>query len=874
MTLWSRLLSWWAALFRRPRMETEMNAELRFHIESYAEDLARRGVPAGEAMRRARAAFGALDRAREECRDASGVNLVEGFIQDVRHGLRVLRKNPGFTAVALASLGLGIGANSTIFSIVESQLLRPWPVKEPERLVAIRTNSPKEPDFDTSSYPDYCDIAAEISGFSGVVAYGNRGGFISREGQGRELNVEVVAPNYFTMLGVSAQRGRMFSGRPEETAAEGSSVVLSHGLWQDFFGGDPALPGKTTLLDGKQFTVIGVAPPDFRGLRRSWSPDIWVTTGGWTTMVPGEDQTYIARDNRWFALVGRLSPGASIAQARAQLRTLARRLALASSVTNRDVEFAASPAAVAGKADLRFGMYLIAMVGLVLLISCANVANLLLAQMEKRQREIAMRRALGAAQPRLVRQLFTEGLVLSSGGGLLGVFLARLLMRTLPALAPELAAAGLRLDLRELLFTAAISLLMAALFGQAPALYAARRDLTGILKGAEAQVRGSARHLPLRSLIVLGEVALSVVLLAGSALLVRSLIYSQRINPGFDVKKNVLMMEVAPPPLYGYTEAQAAAIYPALAARAAMVPGVVRVSYSRRPPLTSEEGGEKREVIIPGVDPPRESGSFKIRFNTVGPRFFGTVGARERPGLRRIRSAVETAGGHHQRCDGAPVLARWRRVRQVDPNGQEGLPDRRRGRDREVRQPPRIAATIPVPAFHSRVLIRVHADSGNGRRSPGFGAVDFESGRRGGPESPARRHHNAAQLHAGGTFAGASHGVAAAGGEHFGHVPGGCRPVRHGRLRGQPAHARNRRQDGVGRPAEPDHVAGADSGAGIEHCRRPHWSRRRCDGFAPDLRIRLWDHRARPPELHDQCAGRNWRGTVGIVLPGTAGDAG
>lgn len=628
MRLWSRMGSWWAALRRRPQMESEMDAELRFHIEAYADDLAGRGVPREEALRRARAEFGAFHRAKEECRDANGVNLVEGFIQDLRYGLRVLCKNPGFTAVALLSLGLGIGANSTIFSIVDSRLLRPWPVKDPERLVAIQTSSPKDPDFEMSSYADYRDVAGEIRAFSGVVAFGDRSGFISREGQGRQVIVEVVSPNYFTVLGISAQRGRTFSGRPEETAAEGRSVVLSHSLWQAYFGGDPALPGKTTLLDGKQFTVVGVAPRDFCGLWRGWCPDIWVTPGGWATMVPGEEESYVARNYRWFKVVGRLSPGASIAEARAQLRILARRLALAFSATNQGVEFPASPAGTADKTDLQFGIYLMAMVGLVLLISCANVANLLLAQMEKRQREIAMRRALGAAQSRLVRQLFTEGLVLSLGGGLLGVFLARLLMKALPALAPQLAGAGVRLDSRVLLFTAAISLLMAVFFGQAPAFYAVRRDLTGILKGAETQITGRARRLALRNLLVLGEVALSVVLLAGSALLARSLMYSQGINPGFDVTKNLLMMEVAPPPLYGYTEAQAAAMYPALAARAATVPGVVRVSYSRRPPLTAEEAGETMGVTIPGVEPPRGSDRFKIRFNTVGPRFFAAMGAR------------------------------------------------------------------------------------------------------------------------------------------------------------------------------------------------------------------------------------------------------
>ena len=214
-------------------------------------------------MRRAQAAFGTVDRAKEECRDANGVNLIEGLIQDLRYGLRVLRNNRGFTAVALLSLGLGIGANSTIFSIVDSQLLRPWPVTDPERLVAIQTSLQKDSGFDMSSYLDYRDIAGEIPAFSGVVAYGNRGGFISREGQGRQVSVEVVSPNYFTVLGVPAQRGRVFSGHPEQTAAEGRSVLLSDRLWKEYFGGDPALPGQTTLLDGKQFTVIGVAPRDF-----------------------------------------------------------------------------------------------------------------------------------------------------------------------------------------------------------------------------------------------------------------------------------------------------------------------------------------------------------------------------------------------------------------------------------------------------------------------------------------------------------------------------------------------------------------------------------------------------------------------------------
>jgi predicted permease len=628
MTLWSRVHSWLRASLWRSRMESEMDAELRFHIEAFADDLVRGGVPRPEALRQARLEFGGIERAKEECRDAKGANAFESLIHDLHYGLRILRNNPGFTAVVLVSLALGIGANSTVFSIVDSFYLRPWPVKDATRLVAIQTGWPKEPDLRASSYPDYREIAREVSTFSNVVAYGLRGGFVSGEGHGREVSVEVISQNYFSALGVGALLGRAFSSQPEQAAAENRSVVVSYALWQHYFGGDPSLPGKTTFLDGKQFTVIGIAPRDFCGLRRGWSPDIWVTTGGWATMVPGEESTYAERDYRWFDLAGHLRPDAQISEARAQLQTLAKRIAAASPATNRDVKFLAYPVSVASREAMGPGIYLMAMVGLVLLISCANVANLLLAQTERRQREIAMRRALGAAQGRLVRQLLTEGLLLSFAGGILGVSLATLLITLMPALVPALSATNLRLDGRVLVFTAAISLLMAIIFGLLPALRAAKCDLIAVLKGEGPRLGRNVRRLPLRSLLVSGEIALSVILLAGSALLLRSLLYSQGINPGFNAKKNVLMLSVAPPTLYGYTENQAAALYPALATRVEAVPGVVRASYARRPPLTDMEGGETQAVAIPGVQPPPGSDHFQIRYNIVSPKFFATVGAR------------------------------------------------------------------------------------------------------------------------------------------------------------------------------------------------------------------------------------------------------
>jgi putative ABC transport system permease protein len=273
------------------------------------------------------------------------------------------------------------------------------------------------------------------------------------------------------------------------------------------------------------------------------------------------------------------------------------------------------------------GFYLMAMVGLVLLISCANVANLLLAQAERRQREIAMRLALGAGRRRLFGQLLTEGLLLALAGGGLGVLLSSGLMKVVPSFVSLPFTSDLTLDRRVLLFSVAVSLLTAIIFGLAPGLRATQCDLVRVLKGEDPHWGRATGRFPLRNLLVTGEIALCVVLLVGSGLLLRSLLYSQRINPGFDTKRNALMLTVAPPTLYGYNQSQAAALYPALAARVESTPGVVSASYARRPPLTNAEGGEIQAVIVPEIEPPPGTDHFKINYNIVAPKFFQTIGA-------------------------------------------------------------------------------------------------------------------------------------------------------------------------------------------------------------------------------------------------------
>jgi predicted permease len=555
---------------------------------------------------------------------------MNALVHGLRYGIRMLAKNPGFAAVAVLSLALGIGANSTVFSIVDGMFLRPWPVKNPSRLVVISTKSAKQTEFTTSSYSDYLDMRNQVSAFSGVLVYDQHGAFVSGKGQGEMVTVDVASENYFEVLGVKAGLGRTFSTQPDQAEAEGHATVISYGLWQRRFGADPELPGQVILLDGKDFTVLGVAPKEFHGLEKGSPTDIWVTTKGWIAMGGGEEVNLRNRGNRWFEVVARLQPKARLEQARTQLHTLANRLAQAYPASNKGNDFIVISAAEQARQGLKSGLFLMAMVSLVLLISCANVANLLLAQTERRQREIAMRLALGAARGRLVAQLLAEGLLLALPGGVVGLLLARWLVHFLPALPPlstVLLGTDVRLDSRVLLFTAALSLLTVLVFGLAPALQSSRFDLVPVLKGEDPRFgRPSSGRFPLRSALVAGETALCLVLLVGSGLLLRSLLFSLGINPGFDTNKNVLMLTMAPPDFYGYNETQAAALYQRLVARLESVPGVRRASYARRPPLTDEERGETQDVVIPGMELSPGKAHLEVRYNIVAPNFFSTVG--------------------------------------------------------------------------------------------------------------------------------------------------------------------------------------------------------------------------------------------------------
>ena len=552
------------------------------------------------------------------------------LMQDLRYGFRLLSKAPLFTVTAVLSLAIGIGVNSTVFSIVDAAYLRPWPVKNPSQLAVIHTTGGKG-GFTFSSYPDYLDIRNQVSAFSGVLAYGERGAIVSGNGQGQDVVVDVVSEDYFAVLGVKAAPGRTFSTDHNAAEAEGQAVVVSYGLWQRRFGADPALVGGRIQVDGKSLTVLGVTPKEFHGLEGG--TDIWVTPRGWNTMVPGAESEFEGRDNRWFQLVARLQPHAKLVQANTQLQTVASRLAQSFPSTNKEERFVAITAAKEKRQGLSDGLYLMGMVGLVLLISCANVANMLLAQTERRNREIAMRLALGADWRRVVVQLLTESLLLAVIGGVSGLLLASWLINLLPsisALSDFLSGTDIQLDFRVMLFTLFLSLITLFVFGLAPGLRSRTLNLVPILKGnAPGLAHRSGRvRFPLRGTFATSEIAFSVVLLVVSGLLFRSLLFSEHINPGFDTHKNVLMVTMAPPAMYGYTEKTAVAMYESVVARLESVPGVVRASYARRLPLTEGEEGETQDVTVPGMESLSGENRISIRFNIVSTSFFRTMGTR------------------------------------------------------------------------------------------------------------------------------------------------------------------------------------------------------------------------------------------------------
>ncbi|MGH2779910.1 MAG: ABC transporter permease [Thermoleophilaceae bacterium] len=564
------------------------------------------------------------------------------LIQDLRYAVRSLRKTPGFTVVAILTLALGIGANAAIFTVLDRALLRPLPVEEPDRLVVLSTLREGGDRNMNFSYPAYHDYREGSEVFSGLIAFAPRPFTLATDGAAERVEGVMVSGNYFDVLGVEPRHGRAF------LTDEGRApvAVLSHGLWQRRFGADAGVVGRTVTLNDQPFTVVGVAPEGFRGLRRGAAPDLWLPVGMQPLLAQGGDFLSM-RNVNWLYLMGRLEPGVTLEQARTSLSLLFQRLDEENPSGELGIGLASGAQGLTGDLlDYERPLFLLmAMVGIVLLIACTNVANLLLARAARRRKEIAMRLSLGASSARLVRQLLTESLVLAALGGAAGLLLALwaadLLLGFAPATGASLAF-EVAPDTRVLGFTVAIVLLTALVFGLVPALQASRLDMIPALENDAASAGEGGRRLGLRGTLVVGQVALSLVLLIGAGLFVRSLRNLQEVDLGFEAR-NVLLSSLE---LNGeeYDEARGTAFYEEILQRVEALPGVRSASLATTvtpSPFGSNFGGATLEGYQPAPD---EEISFDV--NRVGPEYFETLEmpillgrgfeARDREGAPRV----------------------------------------------------------------------------------------------------------------------------------------------------------------------------------------------------------------------------------------------
>jgi predicted permease len=543
------------------------------------------------------------------------------LLEDLRYGLRMLARNPGFSAVAVLTLALGIGANTVIFSLVDGFFLRSLPVEHPDQLVWMY--SMRQGHFLSLSYPDYQDLCRQDSAFSGIIAVSRHMALLNIEGATEMVKKDTVSENYFSVLRVDAAVGRMFAAGEDWTSYKQPPVVISYGLWKRRFGADPRIVGKTVVFNGRHALVLGVAPEWFGGLQRGWATEVWFPVNGWSS--PQDLQNRESRDD--FEMLGRLRPGVNMGKVRAELDTIAHRLADAYPASNKGLTFVVSTEADEFRHNLVPTFLALGGVGLILLICCANVSGMMLARAEARRREIAVRLTLGAGRGRLVGQLLTEGMVLALLGAGLGLVLTALLLRAQQALMPPgpfVMRLDFRVDLPVLAYALVISLLAAVISGLTPALQASRTDLVSTLRAEEARAESGRWWLGARSLLVAGQVALSLTLLIGAGLFLKSLLFSEGINPGFDTSKKMLIVNLA---ASVNPRASTQQFFLPAVEKIRSLPGVKKATYAFRMLLSGSGGGIQCEVSIPGVEPPSGQKAFDIKYNSVGRDYFQTVGA-------------------------------------------------------------------------------------------------------------------------------------------------------------------------------------------------------------------------------------------------------
>ena len=567
------------------------------------------------------------------------------------------------TAVAIVSLGFATGPNAALFSVVNTLFVRSIPAVGSEELVGITAT--RDSRSERLSYPDYRDLAEGSRAFSAVFAWERRATHLSVRGWDELFPANAVTSNYFQGLGVKPALGRLLTPELEDQAGTETPVVISHSLWQRRFGGGEDVLNQAVQMDERPLVIVGVAPPRFRGLDSQWPVDVWLPLKAMT-----HPRVLVTREDGPFPMaLGRLRPGATLEEARVELDVLGKRLAEAYPATNRHRVFTAySYASDRMKAGLLVGGIVLALVSLVLLVACANVAGLLLAAAEVRRKEIAVRLSLGAGRSRLVRQLLTESVLLGLGGGAVGLLLGYWLMR-LPLQPPVgmFLDYGVQMDWGVLAYTTGLSVLTAVLFGLAPALRACRRDLVSDLK---AQVGDSRRirSLSLRNALVVGQIAVSQLLMAGTLLALRSDVNVEAVHPGFDQDRNVIFARLSAATAVGHQPAGPGVAFHEVASRLRGLPGVVEVSGAAAIPLSGSGDGIRQQVLLPG-----DTEETPVRNNWVAPHYFAVMGTRLLRG--RDFDLHDTVGGKavivnqtlaNRLAVGGEALGRWVRAGGLD----------------------------------------------------------------------------------------------------------------------------------------------------------------------------------------------------------------
>jgi len=558
---------------------------------------------------------------------------MDNTLQDLRYALRLFLKSPGLTASAVLALALGIGANSAIFSVVNGVLLRPLAgVAEPDQLVTIEGTQNGRPA--NSRYPDYVDYRDNNSSLAGLAAHCPTP-LSFNNGTPERLRGDLVSGNYFAVLGVKPALGRLITPEDDDQPGSHAVAVLGYGFWRRAFGSEPTVIGQGIKLNGYDFTIIGVAPRDFAGTETGGSYDVWIPIKMQVQAMPRTmgRNWFNDRSAGWLGLFGRLKPKVSVEQAQAELATIAQELEQTYPMTNsgRGVSVLSGLGLSSGdRASLgRLLTLLLAAVMLLLLIACSNVSNLLLLRATSRTREIAVKQALGATRGRLIRQLLTEGLMLSFVAGGLGLLLAPWSAELILAFqepAYGLSGVNITTDARVLIFTAAISIVTAVAFGLAPAIRASRVDLVTSLKdGAPSSGHRKSR---LQSNLVIAQIALSLVLLIGAGLAVRTMRAALSIDRGFDSEKMVLMsMDLT---IRGYSPAKGQSFYEDLIKRVDALPGVVSSTLAKTVP--PNDWSDRLSVFLPGEEPPldllraRSDLGIRVDANRIAPNYFRTLG--------------------------------------------------------------------------------------------------------------------------------------------------------------------------------------------------------------------------------------------------------